>query len=80
VYFSNGMLIADLLAGLTASELCAAIVAAGTSDAARRPRRIRSMDANLWVEKVEPRRDPAPGEIEVAIEVWSRELKTPTRE
>jgi hypothetical protein len=61
------MLIADLLADLT--ELWAAIAAAGTSDAARRPRRMRSMDANLWVEEVEPRRDPAPGEIEAAVEV-----------
>ena len=67
VYFSKGMLIADLLADLT--ELCAAIAAAGTSDAARRPRRMRSMDANLWVEEVEPRRDPAPGEIEATVEV-----------
>ncbi len=30
---------------------------------------MRSMDANLWVEEVEPRRDPAPGEIEATVEV-----------
>jgi hypothetical protein len=30
---------------------------------------MRSMDASLWVEEVEPRRDPAPGEIEATVEV-----------
>jgi len=27
------------------------------------------MDANLWVEEAEPRRDPSPGKIEATAEV-----------
>ena len=34
---------------------------------------MRSMDVSLWVEEVEPRRDPAPGEIEATVKRYQRD-------